>query len=143
MPSFNKITIVGHLGKDPELRHTPQGVAVCEFSIATNHKKDEEATWFRVTAWRNIAENVSKFLKKGSVAYFSGVLHAEKWEGRDGKQGTTLVVNADDVKFLSAANSFTETTTAKPEAFAVAQAQADAAFAPKKMTQEEIDEIPF
>ncbi len=60
--SFNKIIIVGNLGRDPELRYTPQGVAVCDFSMATNERKrdksgemQEVATWFRVTLWRNQA----------------------------------------------------------------------------------------
>ena len=89
--SFNKIIIVGNLGRDPELRYTPQGVAVCDFSMATNERKrdksgetQEVATWFRVTLWRNQAENAAKYLKKGSQVYIEGRLSMEEWTDRDG-----------------------------------------------------------
>ena len=86
--SFNKIIIVGNLGKDPELRYTPQGVAVCDFSMATNEKKrdksgefQEVATWFRVTLWRNQAENAAKYLKKGSQVFIEGRLGLGRVDG--------------------------------------------------------------
>src|SRR5262249_15614747 len=73
MASFNKITIVGYLGRDPELRYTPQGIAVCDFSIATTERKKDSSgelqdhtTWFRVTFWRNQAELASQYLTKGN-----------------------------------------------------------------------------
>jgi single-strand DNA-binding protein len=71
--SFNKVIIVGNLGKDPELRYTPDGNAVCSFSLATNEKRKDKSgqfqdvtTWFKVTLWRKQAENASKYLTKGS-----------------------------------------------------------------------------
>ncbi len=79
--SFNKIIVVGNLGRDPELRYTPQGNAVCDFSVATNEKKRDKAgemqnvvTWFRVTLWGKQAENASKYLTKGSPVYIEGRL---------------------------------------------------------------------
>lgn len=120
MPSFNQITIVGHLGKDPEGRYTPQGVAVTDFTIATNHHREEPPTWFKVTCWRQTAENVVKYLKKGSTAYVTGVLHLEEWQGRDGKKGVTLCVTASDVKFLGGRPD--------EQIKAVAAVQADQAF---------------
>jgi single-strand DNA-binding protein len=107
--SFNKIIIVGNLGKDPELRYTPQGIAVCDFSLATNEKKrdksgemQEVATWFRVTLWRNQAENAAKYLKKGSPVYIEGRLSLEEWTDRDGNTRQTLAVQASDMHFISA-----------------------------------------
>lgn len=101
--------MVGNLGKDPELRYTPQGVAVCDFSLATNEKKkdksgemQEVATWFRVTLWRNQAENASKYLKKGSPVYIEGRLSLEEWTDRDGNTRQTLSVQATDMHFISA-----------------------------------------
>lgn len=105
--SFNKIIVVGNLGKDPELRYTPQGVAVCDFSMATNEKKrdkagemQEVATWFKVTLWRNLAENAAKYLTKGSQVFIEGRLSVEEWTDRDGNNRNSLVVQGSDMHFL-------------------------------------------
>jgi single-strand DNA-binding protein len=105
--SFNKITIVGNLGRDPELRYTPQGDAVCNISVATTEKKRDKTgdlqdltTWFRVTLWRKQAENASKYLTKGSPIYIEGKLRIEEWADRDGKNRYTLEVQATDMQFL-------------------------------------------
>ena len=105
--SFNKITIVGNLGKDPELRYTPQGNAVCNFSVATNEKRRDKTgdmqdvtTWFRITLWGKQAENASKYLTKGSPVYIEGRLKLEEWSDRDGKNRFTLDVQATDMQFL-------------------------------------------
>lgn len=105
--SFNKIIIVGNLGRDPELRYTPQGDAVCNFSVAVNEKRRDKAgelqditTWFRVTLWRRLAENASKYLTKGSPVYIEGRLHLEEWTDRDGNNRSTLEVTATDMQFI-------------------------------------------
>jgi len=106
--SFNKITIVGNLGKDPDLRYTPQGIAVCSFSMASNEKrKDKEGilqditTWFKVTLWRNQAENAAKFLSKGSTVYIEGRLRIEEYTDRDNKNRYVLDVQATDMQFIA------------------------------------------
>jgi single-strand DNA-binding protein len=105
--SFNKIILVGNLGRDPELRYTPDSVAVCDFSMATNErKKDKQGeyhdvpTWFRVTLWRKQAENASKYLKKGSQVYIEGRLSQEEWQDRDGDTKYTLAVSATEMHFI-------------------------------------------
>jgi single-strand DNA-binding protein len=105
--SFNKIIIVGNLGRDPELRYTPQGDAVCNFSVAVNEKKRDKTgelqditTWFRITLWRKQAENASKYLTKGSPIYIEGRLHVEEWTDRDGKSRYTLEVTGTDMQFI-------------------------------------------
>ena len=105
--SFNKIILVGNLGKDPELRYTPQGIAVCDFSMATNERKrdksgemHEVATWFKVTLWRNQAENASKYLKKGSQVYIEGRLGLDEWTDRDGNTRQTLTVQGSEMHFI-------------------------------------------
>jgi single-strand DNA-binding protein len=105
--SFNKIILVGNLGRDPELRYTPQGLAVCDFSMATNERKKDKSgeyhdvpTWFRVTLWRNQAENASKYLKKGSPVYIEGRLSQEEWQDREGNTRFTLAVQATEMHFL-------------------------------------------
>lgn len=108
MASFNKIIIVGYLGKDPELRYTPQGMAVCNFSIATTEKRKEPrsgetqdiTTWFKVTLWGKLAELANQYLSKGKQVYIEGRLRQEEYTDRDGVKRTSLVVNASDMHFL-------------------------------------------
>ncbi len=107
--SFNKIILVGNLGRDPELRYTPQGDAVCSFSMATNERKKDKSgefqdvtTWFKVTLWRRLAENASKYLSKGSPVYIEGRLQVEEWTDRDNNNRFTLGVQATDMHFISA-----------------------------------------
>ena len=106
--SFNKIIIVGNLGRDPELRYTPQGIAVCSFTMATNEKRRDKAgelqdvtTWFKVTLWRNQAENAAKYLTKGSPVYIEGRLRIEEWTDRDNNNRYTLDVQATEMQFIS------------------------------------------
>lgn len=110
--SFNKITIIGNLGKDPELRYTPQGDAVCDFSVAVNDRKRDKSgefqdvtTWFRVTLWRKLAENASKYLTKGKQVYIEGRLNVEEWQDRDGNNRYTLNITASEMQFLSGGRS--------------------------------------
>src|SRR5215510_2152514 len=95
--SFNKITIVGYLGRDPELRYTPQGTAVCNFSVATTEKRrnargetEEHTIWFRVTAWGRQAEVANEYLAKGRQVYVDGRLRLEEYTDREGICGSAL-----------------------------------------------------
>jgi single-strand DNA-binding protein len=149
--SFNKIIVVGNLGRDPELRYTPQGNAVCDFSVATNEKKRDKAgelqnvvTWFRVTLWNKQAENASKFLTKGSPVYIEGRLRVEEWTDRDGNVRHSLEVNATDMQFISSgrADSVTEdseheTNVADTNNFSVGNNSDKTAQGPND------DDIPF
>lgn len=105
--SFNKIILVGNLGRDPELRYTPQGTPVCSFTVATNEKRKDKTgetqdvtTWFRVTLWGRQAETASQYLTKGRPIYVEGRLRLEEWTDRDGKQRFTLEVHATDMQFI-------------------------------------------
>jgi single-strand DNA-binding protein len=105
--SFNKITIIGNLGRDPELRYTPQGDAVCDFSVAVNDRKRDKSgefqdvtTWFKVTFWRKQAENASKFLTKGRQVYVEGRLQVEEWTDRDGNNRQTLAIQGSELQFI-------------------------------------------
>ena len=107
--SFNKIILVGNLGRDPDLRYTPQGTAVCSFSMATNEKRKDKSgelqdvtTWFRVTLWSNKAETAAKYLTKGSPVYIEGRLRTEEWTDRDNNKRFSLEVQASDMQFISA-----------------------------------------
>lgn len=105
--SFNKILLVGNLGRDPELRYTPQGTPVCSFTMATNERRkdksgefQDQTTWFRVTLWGRQAETASQYLAKGRPVYIEGRLRVEEWNDRDGKQRYTLEVHATDMQFI-------------------------------------------
>jgi single-strand DNA-binding protein len=109
--SFNKVIVVGNLGRDPELRYTPQGTPCCTFSIASNERRrgrdgaemQDVTTWFRVTVWGKQAETVSKYLTKGRSVYVEGRLHVSEWTDKEGKPRYTLEVNATDVQFIGGA----------------------------------------
>ncbi len=110
--SFNKIILVGNLGRDPELRYTPQGNAVCDFSMATNDRKKDKSgewhdvpTWFRVTLWGKQAENGSKYLAKGRQVYIEGRLSQEEWQDREGNTRYTLAVSATEMHFIGGARN--------------------------------------
>ncbi len=124
--SFNKIIVVGYLGRDPELRYTPQGDAVCNFSMATSEKRRDKAgefqevtTWFRVTLWSKKAETASKYLTKGSQVYIEGRLRVEEWTDRDGNNRHTLEVQGTDMQFLgggaSRGDDFERESNGEPE----------------------------
>jgi single-strand DNA-binding protein len=105
--SFNKVILVGNLGRDPELRYTPQGTPVCSFTMATNERRkdktgemQDQTTWFRVTLWGRQAETASQYLTKGRPVYIEGRLRVEEWTDRDGKPRHTLEVNATDMQFI-------------------------------------------
>ncbi len=115
--SFNKITIVGYLGRDPELRYTPQGMAVCKISVATTEKRknvagqtDEHTTWFRVTVWGKQAELANEYLARGRQVYIEGRLRIEEYTDRDGNVRISPEVNATDIQFLGRAGEPTVTT---------------------------------
>jgi single-strand DNA-binding protein len=95
------------LGRDPELRYTPQGTPVCSFTVATNEKRKDKSgetqdvtTWFRVTLWGRQAETASQYLTKGRPVYIEGRLRLEEWTDRDGKARSTLEVHATDMQFI-------------------------------------------
>jgi len=120
--SFNKIILVGNLGRDPELRYTPQGTPVCSFTLATNERRKDRAgenqdvtTWFRVTLWGRQAETASQYLTKGRPVYIEGRLRVEEWTDKDGKQRHTLEVHATDMQFIGGRGDDSGVPTARTE----------------------------
>jgi single-strand DNA-binding protein len=108
MPNANLVVLMGHLTADPELRYTPQGAAVCDFTIASNRRytkedgeKQEEVVFVDVTAWRRQAETCAEYLKKGSCAHVEGRLVQESWEDKEtGKKRSKLKIVANSVQFV-------------------------------------------
>lgn len=119
---YQKIVIVGNLGRDPELRYTPSGQAVANINVATNHQYTNQAgdkvkttTWFRVSAWGRQAEVVNQYLKSGSKVLVEGRLVSDDnggpriWTREDGSPAASFEINASTVRFLSSANGGSET----------------------------------
>lgn len=107
MASFNKIMIVGYLGRDPEIRYTPQGQPVCNFSVATTERRKDNTgeyqdltTWFKITVWGRQAEVANQYLSKGKQVFVEGRLRQTEYTDREGTTRTTLEVNATDLQFL-------------------------------------------
>jgi single-strand DNA-binding protein len=107
MASLNKVMVIGNLGNDPEMRFTPSGDPVTTFSIATSWtsttpegEKRQETEWFRVVAWRRLAEQCNQFLSKGRRAYVEGRLRTHSWEGQDGQKRYRTEIVANRVIFL-------------------------------------------
>ena len=102
---MNRTVLVGRLTKDPDLRYTPSGVAVATFTLAVNRPfsndaGEREADFINCVVWRKPAENVSNFLKKGSLAGVDGRIQTRNYEGQDGKRVYVTEVVAESVQFL-------------------------------------------
>ncbi len=105
--SLNRVQLIGNLTRDPELRYTPSGAAVCSFSIATNRswttdsgEKKEESEFHRIVAWNKLAEICSQFLTKGRKAFVEGRLSTRSWTGQDGVQKQTTEIIISDMILL-------------------------------------------
>lgn len=105
--SLNKVILIGNLTKDPELRYTPNGVAVATFSIATNRgwtteagEKKEETEFHRIVAWNKLAELCSQLLTKGRKVFVEGRLQTRSWETKEGQQRTSTEIVIDDMIIL-------------------------------------------
>lgn len=150
MASLNKVILIGNLTRDPEVRYTPKGAAVCDISIAVNRKwKDEsgktneEVTYVEITAWGKTAELVSQYLKKGSSACFEGRLQQETWDDKTtGQKRSKLKVVAEGVQFLGSPNrEGNQSTRTQPERRTAADAVDD--FNASSTPSVGDDDIPF
>jgi single-strand DNA-binding protein len=108
MASINKVIIIGNLGRDPEVRYTPSGAAVCNVSVATTRNwkdkssgdKVEETEWHRVVFYDRLAEIAGEYLKKGRPVYVEGRLKTRKWQDKDGKDNYTTEIVAEQMQLL-------------------------------------------
>jgi len=106
---YQYTVLVGNVGRDPEMRYTQGGTAVCDFSVAVSRQwtdqqsgeQREKTTWFRVSAWNKLAETCNQYVKKGMRVLVTGEVEASAWIAQDGTAKGTLELTARDVKFLS------------------------------------------
>jgi single-strand DNA-binding protein len=108
--AFAKVMIIGNLGRDPEMRYTPSGRPVTEFSVAVSHSKpdgsggwvDEGTDWYRVTVWGDRAERTAEQFRKGNKVFVEGRFRTREYEAKDGQKRTALEITADNVISLDA-----------------------------------------
>ena len=108
MAGINKVILIGRLGKDPEVRYTPSGVPVANFSLATSEEwkdkstgeKQERTEWHKVEAWRRLGEICGEYLHKGKQVYIEGRLQTDTWEDRDGNKRYTTKIIAQNMQML-------------------------------------------
>jgi len=133
MAGYNKVVIMGNLVRDPELRWTPQGTAVCDITIAINERKDQPAEFVDVTLWEKVAETVQTFKRKGHEILVEGKLKAEKWDDKEtGKPRSKLKVTAVSVTF-----------TGRPSDNDDAQQNVSAPAETPAATIDDDEEVPF
>ncbi len=141
MACVNKAMLLGNLTRDPELRYTPQGAAVCEFALALNRsytnkqtgQRVDEVSFIEIVAWGRTAELCAEYLKKGRQVFVEGRLQQDRWESQDGKKMSRVRVTAESVTFVGS----------RP---AGGEAKGGAAPAPEAAPPEEAgppEDIPF
>ncbi len=154
--SLNRVQLIGNLTRDPELRYTPQGTAVCSFSIATNRnwttdtgEKKEEVEFHRIVAWNKLAELCSQFLVKGRKVYVEGRLSTRSWNAQDGTQKQTTEIIISDMILLDSKRpegEAVERVSEPTEDKAPKKAKKQKEEAPEEQNEEEEivpDDIPF
>lgn len=109
--SLNKAILIGRLGRDPEVRHMPNGEAVCNFSIATDEtwkdqsgQRQTKTEWHAITLYRRMAEVAGQYLKKGSLVYIEGRIQSRKYTGKDGIERTAYEIIGNEMKMLGSGN---------------------------------------
>ena len=159
--SLNRVQLIGNLTRDPELRYTPQGTAVCTIGLATNRtwttesgEKHEASDFHRIIAWNKLAEICSQYLVKGRKAYFEGRLSTRSWTAQDGQQKSITEVIADDMIILDNKGSAptessdepVEVKVTKPSVAVKKEKEVKDEEVVTKQTEEELvppDDIPF
>ena len=150
MAGINKVILVGNLGRDPEMRYTQNGVAVCSFSLATSEtykdrtsgEKVTQTEWHNIILWRGLAETAEKYLRKGSSVYIDGKIRTRKWEDQQGQTRYTTEIIADTMQMLDRRDSSSAPSQAAPS-----QAAGQPAAAPEHQADvpaaTEPDDLPF
>lgn len=139
---MNDLTIIGNLTRDPELRTTQTGINVCSFTVAVNRRRktagQPDADYFRVTAWRQLADQCQQYLRKGRKVAVTGPVSVSTYTANDGSTRATLEVTADTVEFLSPRD---ESASAPPPAPRSAPQQTS--MQPPEGYEEVDDDLPF
>ncbi len=148
--TVNRVILVGRLGKDPEMRYTPNGTAVCKFSLATDEgwrdqtgQLQKRTEWHNIVAWSKLAENCQKLLTKGKQIYVEGRIQTRQWDDRDGNKRTTTEIVIGTMRLLGSraeAAAGAASPTAEPGREVAPEEPAGEASAEPTVTDED---IPF
>jgi single-strand DNA-binding protein len=155
---MNRLMIIGNLTRDPELRTTPNGYTVCDFTVAVNNPRrntqnqvdnqpagQNDATFFRVSAWRQLGENCAQYLAKGRKVCVIGPVSARTYQANDGSTRVSLEVTANEVEFLSSRSDVQNGMMGEPTTTSqTATAPTSAPTAQSEgFTTVESDDLPF
>lgn len=153
---MNKVFLIGNLTKDPEMRSTQSGVAVCNFTIAVNRRfrnpqtGQQETDFLNVIAWRQLAELCGTYLAKGRKVAVTGSIQTRTYEAKDGSKRTAWNIVADEVEFLAPQNQQSSTQSALGAYTTAASKDSGTAYAPQPhndfgggLTQVDDEELPF
>lgn len=152
--SVNKVILLGRLGQDPELKYTPGGSPVCNFSLATTESwtdkagaKQEKTEWHRVVVWGKLAELCNQYLAKGRQAFLEGRLQTRSWDDKDGNKRYTTEILASTVQFIGGATANNNANAGQTVDSSYSQAPAATGNAPEYQISNDAsfaaDDIPF
>jgi len=148
MAGVNKVILIGNLGKDPELRYTPNGQPVASFSLATterwndkNNQKQEKTEWHNIVVWGKLGELANQYLKKGRPAYIEGRITTRSWDDRDGNKKYRTEIIANQIQFLGSSQGGADAAAAS-DAPPPTDTQFDQSPAPDQNAAAH-DDLPF
>jgi single-strand DNA-binding protein len=147
MSSLNKIILIGNLGRDPEIRYTPEGTQVATFSIATSESwtdksgaRQERTDWHNIKAWNKLADLAKRFLTKGRQVYVEGRIHYSEFTDRDGNKRTRPEITASQIIFLGSRAQSAEYGAQPMESAGSVASEPDQPFGDAGITD---SDIPF
>jgi single-strand DNA-binding protein len=147
MSSLNKIMLIGNLGRDPEIRYTPEGTPVANFSLATsenwtdkNGSRQEHTEWHNIVAWKRLADLSQKYLSKGRQVYIEGRIRTREWNDRDGNKRRTTEVVATQMVLLGSRSQSMDADIQPSETATRAEPESDEPFGDAGITD---SDIPF
>ncbi len=151
MYSLNRVTLLGNLGADPEIRHLPSGIPVANFRMATTEsykdkttgEKRDQTEWHSIVAWRGLAEIAEKYVKKGSKVYIEGKLRTRQWQDKDGVQRYSTEIQADQMILLDRPSGDRSGGDAQAAPAQRQTAGASASSPTAAPPEEEMDDLPF
>jgi single-strand DNA-binding protein len=147
MSSLNKVMLIGHLGKDPEVRYTPDGAPVASFSLATSENwtdkngiRQERTEWHNIVAWSKLADLSKRFLTKGRQVYIEGRIQSRDWNDRDGNKRRTTEIIATQLVLLGSKSQGMDAGSSQSTPFASRSQEEDQPFGDSGITD---SDIPF
>ncbi len=151
MRGINKVTLIGHLGKDPEVRYTAGGAAVANITLATSEtwkdkqtgEKQERTEWHRVVFFSRLADIVGEYLKKGAPIYVEGRIQTEKWQDQSGQDRYTTKIVANEMQMLGSKGDNMSAANAAPNNTDFGQPASPSSASKPAATDDFDDDIPF